>query len=84
MPISTGSAGDTTVTSAQTTDGSEEITVTATRRATKIQETPIAITAVSAEQMDSHGIDSVLDLTVIGLGRIDAAWLDRLQGRRAC
>ena len=58
-------AGDTTVTSAQTTDGSEEITVTATRRATKIQETPIAITAVGQKAIENAGVRETQSLTQV-------------------
>jgi len=48
------------------TDTSTEIpqvTITAQRRATLLQDTPISVQAISAQQMDNEGIRSVDDLT---------------------
>jgi iron complex outermembrane receptor protein len=41
----------------------EEIVVTATRQATNLQDTPIAITAVTAETLEEMGVKSVADLS---------------------
>src|SRR5262245_40998219 len=43
----------------------EEVTVTATRRAENIQNVPIAITAVTAEQLETKGINDVAKLSAI-------------------
>src|SRR5690606_37922775 len=45
--------------------GINDIVVTATRQATNLQDTPIAITAVTAEALQSRGVTSVSDLTSI-------------------
>lgn len=42
-----------------------DIVVTATRQATNLQDTPIAITAVSAEALEERGITTVSDLTSV-------------------
>ncbi|MBX5460335.1 MAG: TonB-dependent receptor [Steroidobacteraceae bacterium] len=42
-----------------------DIVVTATRQATNLQDTPIAITAVSAEALEERGITNVSDLTSV-------------------
>src|SRR5258706_3967725 len=56
---STGSPGTTT----STETGLEDIVVTATKTgATQLQETPIAITAFSAEAMERSGIKGIRDL----------------------
>ncbi|MBV6415996.1 MAG: Vitamin B12 transporter BtuB [Steroidobacteraceae bacterium] len=41
----------------------EEVVVTAQRREEKLQEVPLSITAVSAEDLDTRGIRNVLDLS---------------------
>ena len=43
----------------------EEVTVTATRRAENIQNVPIAVTAVTAEQLESKGINDVAKLSAL-------------------
>ena len=43
----------------------EEIIVTATRQATNLQDTPIAITAVTAETLEDMGLKSVADLSAV-------------------
>jgi iron complex outermembrane receptor protein len=43
--------------------GIADIVVTATRQATNLQDTPIAITAVTAEALEERGLQSVADLT---------------------
>src|SRR5690349_20830778 len=43
----------------------EEVTVTATRQAQNIQNVPIAVTAVTAEQLESRGINDVAKLSAI-------------------
>jgi iron complex outermembrane receptor protein len=45
--------------------GIQEITVTATRQATNLQDTPIAVTAVTAEALESRGITDIADLTSV-------------------
>jgi len=40
----------------------EEIVVTATKRATSLQDAPISISVISVEQMDQLAINDVLDL----------------------
>lgn len=42
--------------------GPGEIVVTATRQATRVQDTPIAITAVTAETLETRGLTSTADL----------------------
>ena len=46
-------------------EGSEELTVTATRRATKIQSTPIAITAVSEKAIENASVRETQSLTQV-------------------
>jgi len=43
----------------------DEIIVTATRQATNLQDTPIAITAVTAETLEDMGLKSVADLSAV-------------------
>jgi len=54
---------------AQDQQGSErsvtDIIVTATRQATNLQDTPIAITAVTAQALEERGLKSVTDLTSV-------------------
>ena len=45
--------------------GIQDIVVTATRQATNLQDTPIAITAVAAEALEERGITSVADLSSV-------------------
>ncbi|MCW2367627.1 iron complex outermembrane receptor protein [Sphingobium sp. B1D7B] len=45
--------------------GLEDIVVTATRQSTNLQDTPIAITAVTAEAIEQKGITSVGELTAV-------------------
>jgi len=45
--------------------GLQDIVVTATRQATNMQDTPIAITAVTAEALQERGLKSVADLTAV-------------------
>ncbi|HXC59533.1 MAG TPA: TonB-dependent receptor plug domain-containing protein, partial [Steroidobacteraceae bacterium] len=42
-----------------------EIIVTATRQATNLQDTPIAITAVTSETLEDMGLKSVADLSAV-------------------
>lgn len=53
-----------------------DIIVTATRQATNLQETPIAITAVTAEALEERGITNVADLTSV----VPNAQFRRVQG----
>ncbi len=43
----------------------EEVTVTATRRSENIQNVPIAVTAITAQQLESKGINDVAKLSAI-------------------
>jgi iron complex outermembrane receptor protein len=45
--------------------GIADIVVTATRQSTNMQDTPIAITAVTAEALDERGLSDVSDLTAV-------------------
>ena len=45
--------------------GINDIVVTATRQSTNLQDTPIAITAVTAEDFEVRGLQQVEDLTVV-------------------
>ena len=45
--------------------GIQDIVVTATRQSTNMQDTPISITAVTAEALEERGLESVSDLTSI-------------------
>lgn len=58
-------AADTTITSTETAEATEEVTVTATRRATKIQATPIAITAVGQKAIENAGVRETQSLTQV-------------------
>ena len=48
---------------AQESDVSEEIVVTATGRAAAIQDVPVAVTAVTSEQMENSGVQDLRDIT---------------------
>jgi iron complex outermembrane receptor protein len=50
---------------AQETTGIQDIIVTATRQSTNMQDTPIAITAVTADALEARGLESVADLTSV-------------------
>ena len=52
-------------TTAASADQLEEITITATRQGTSLQRTPIAITAVTAQQLTDRGITNVGDLSTV-------------------
>jgi len=56
--------------------GIGEIVVTATRQATNLQDTPIAITAVTAEALEARGITNMGDLTSV----VPNAQFRRVQG----
>jgi len=56
--------------------GLGEIVVTATRQATNLQDTPIAITAVTAEALEERGITSMGELTSV----VPNAQFRRVQG----
>ena len=56
--------------------GIEDIVVTATRQATNLQDTPIAITAVTSEALQERGITNVADLTSV----VPNAQFRRVQG----
>jgi iron complex outermembrane receptor protein len=53
-----------------------EIVVTATRQATNLQDTPIAITAITAEDLEDRGITNIGDLT----STVPNAQFRRVQG----
>src|SRR5690606_27431594 len=52
-------------TAAEPAQGIADIVVTATRQSTNMQDTPIAITAVTAEALEERGLESVADLTAV-------------------
>jgi iron complex outermembrane receptor protein len=56
--------------------GIEDIVVTATRQATNLQDTPIAITAVTSEALEERGITNIGDLTSV----VPNAQFRRVQG----
>lgn len=56
---------ETTNETTQTSSESEEVVVTATRRATKIQATPIAITAVGQKAIENAGVRETQSLTQV-------------------
>jgi len=56
--------------------GMNDIIVTATRQATNLQDTPIAITAVTAEGLEERGLKSVADLSAV----VPNAQFRRVQG----
>jgi iron complex outermembrane receptor protein len=60
----------------QNEDGIPDIVITATRVATNLQSTPIAITAVTAESLQERGITNVADLTSV----VPNAQFRRVQG----
>lgn len=49
----------------QAQGGIQDIVVTATRQATNLQDTPIAITAATAQMLEERGLKSVTDLTAL-------------------
>ena len=46
-------------------DGIADIVVTATRQATNLQSTPIAITAITSQSLEDRGLKSISDLTSV-------------------
>ncbi|MBT2185936.1 TonB-dependent receptor [Sphingobium nicotianae] len=56
--------------------GLADIVVTATRQSTNLQDTPIAITAVTSEALEERGLKSVADLTTT----VPNAYFRRTQG----
>jgi iron complex outermembrane receptor protein len=56
--------------------GIEDIIVTATRQATNLQDTPIAITAVTSDALEEQGLKSVADLSAV----VPNAQFRRVQG----
>ena len=63
-PLAAGAAGADT----DTTGSLEEVVVTATRRAERLQDVPISITAFSQEKLDSQGLRNIDDLTRLSPG----------------
>lgn len=51
-----------TVQAEEAKDGIEEVIVTAQKRAERLQDVPIAISAITSAQLESRGVDDVLDL----------------------
>ena len=51
-------------TSYSDSEGIEDVIVTATRRETNIMETPIAVSAVSQEELTKYGISNIKDLSL--------------------
>ncbi len=64
--------------------GVEEIIVTAQRRSENLQDVPIAITALSARQLLSRGVDGVTDLTTavpgLNFSNAGSSQLPRIRG----
>src|SRR3546814_20526747 len=54
----------------------EDIVVTATRQATNLQDTPIAITAITADALEERGITNIGDMTSV----VPNAQFRRVQG----
>jgi len=67
LPTPAGAQDDVASSASQPAEraSSRDIVVTATRQATNLQDTPIAITAVTAEDFEVRGLKSVTDLTSI-------------------
>ncbi|MBK6705667.1 MAG: TonB-dependent receptor plug domain-containing protein [Caulobacteraceae bacterium] len=73
---------------------SDEIVVTATGRQAALQDVPLAVTAVSGEQLENAGVQDLRDLTQLapsfemGTGQSSAATTARIRGighrRRQC
>ncbi|WP_336978505.1 TonB-dependent receptor [Altererythrobacter fulvus] len=63
-------------TPAQPEGGIKDIVVTATRQATNLQDTPIAITAVTADALEERGVTNIGDLTSV----VPNAQFRRVQG----
>ena len=58
----------TTVAGAEAGSGVQDIVVTAQRRSERLQNVPVAVTAVSAARLESAGIQNTLDLTLVTPG----------------
>src|SRR5262245_42655048 len=54
--------GDVTGATVSTQGGLEEVVVTATKRETNLQDTPIAMSVMSIEALDDRHVQSLLDL----------------------
>lgn len=65
---STVAAAQEVTSSTATGEGLEEIVVTAERRETNIQDTPLSIQAMSGELLDEAGVKSTLDLQFVSPG----------------
>ncbi len=50
---------------AEADNGIEDIIITATKQATNLQDTPIAITAVTSEVLENRAINNVADLSSV-------------------
>src|SRR5689334_5614400 len=48
---------------AETSTALQEVVVTATRRAERLQDVPISVSALSQEQMDAQGVRNIDDVT---------------------
>lgn len=58
----------TTVALAQSTDGSEEVVVTAQKRQERIQDVPMSVQSVSGEKLNQLGVESAADLAKVAPG----------------
>jgi iron complex outermembrane recepter protein len=71
-----GAAGAAAPATTDEDNGIPEVTVTATRVATNLQDTPIAITAITADALEERGVTSIGDLTSV----VPNAQFRRVQG----
>ena len=76
MLASTAYAQDDSPPVTQVSEGIQDIVVTATRQSTNLQDTPIAITAVTADALEARGLESVSDLSAV----VPNAQFKRAQG----
>ena len=77
-------AADSPVEAAQSSPQLEEIVVVAQKRAENVQDVPIAITAVTAEQLGAAGVANTADLTMVtpslNVGNNAGYFLPRMRG----
>ena len=79
QPAADASTVDENVDDPQSTDGLTEIVVTATKRETNLQETPIAINVMSNEDIKKRHVQSLLDLADGGIPSLRVATYESRQ-----